>query len=153
MSRRRNPVPTYRLHAPSGQAVITLRLPDGGRKDVYLGEYDSPESRQEYTRILQEIAVSPGPKSAASPIVGQTDLTMNELLEAFMEHARCHYRHPCGSTTARVNASKLSLTSSITRLSTARTPPASTSDRHSLPSARSSVALLAPLRRSRRATR
>ena len=41
--------PSYRLHKPSGQAVVTL---DG--HDVYLGKHDTPQSRQEYDRLVAE---------------------------------------------------------------------------------------------------
>jgi integrase len=39
MSRRQR-TPAYRLHAPSGQAVVTLTDANGKRRDVYLGKYD-----------------------------------------------------------------------------------------------------------------
>jgi hypothetical protein len=41
--------PSYRLHKPSGQAVVTLK----GR-DFYLGRHGSPESRAEYDRLVGE---------------------------------------------------------------------------------------------------
>ena len=40
-------VPSYRLHKPSGQAVVTL---DGG--DHYLGPYGSAASKREYERLI-----------------------------------------------------------------------------------------------------
>ena len=43
------PVPTYRLHKPSGKAVVTLC----GR-DFYLGPWNSPDSRLEYDRLVAE---------------------------------------------------------------------------------------------------
>ena len=103
MSRRPNSVPTYRLHKPSGQAVITLRLPNGSRKDIYLGVYDSPESRQEYARILGEVSVAPITGVAAPTTNVRWDLTVNELLLAFLEHARRHYRHPDGRLTSEIH--------------------------------------------------
>ena len=42
---RRNHLPTYRLHKPTGQPVVTLSDSKAGRRDIYLGTYDSPESR------------------------------------------------------------------------------------------------------------
>ncbi|HTK73829.1 MAG TPA: site-specific integrase, partial [Gemmataceae bacterium] len=54
MPRRPNPVPTYRLHKSSGQAIVTLRDQVGNRRDFYLGPYDSPESKTEYNRVLAE---------------------------------------------------------------------------------------------------
>ena len=49
MSRRALKVPSYCLHRASGRAVVRL----GGR-DVYLGEYGSPESHEEYERVIAE---------------------------------------------------------------------------------------------------
>ena len=49
MSRRALKVPSYCLHKASGRAVVRL----GGR-DVYLGEYGSPESHEEYERVIAE---------------------------------------------------------------------------------------------------
>lgn len=40
-------VPSYRLHKPTGQAVVTIR----GR-DHYLGKFDSPESREKYRGLI-----------------------------------------------------------------------------------------------------
>jgi integrase len=45
----RNDIPTYRRHKASGRAVVTLE----GR-DFYLGEFNTPESRAEYDRIINE---------------------------------------------------------------------------------------------------
>lgn len=42
-------VPSYMLHRPTGQARVRL----GGR-DFYLGPHGSPESRQEYDRVVAE---------------------------------------------------------------------------------------------------
>jgi len=41
--------PSYRLHRPSGQAVVTL---DG--RDHYLGKHGSRGSRAEYDRLVSE---------------------------------------------------------------------------------------------------
>ena len=60
--------PSYRLHKPSGQAVVTL---DG--RDIYLGRYGSPESRAEFDRLLAEW-LSNGRRLPA-PTVG-SDLTV-----------------------------------------------------------------------------
>ena len=53
----RKSVPSYRLHKPSGQARTII---DG--RHVYLGKYNSPESRQRYARLLAELA-QPGAKT------------------------------------------------------------------------------------------
>ena len=41
------PVPSYRLHKATGQAVVVLR----GRS-YYLGKFGSPESKAEYRRVM-----------------------------------------------------------------------------------------------------
>src|SRR4051812_17068228 len=70
--------PSYRLHRPSGQAVVTL-----DSRDIYLGRYNSPESRAEYDRLIAEWLTNgrrlPGPTSESG-----TDLTINELLLAYL---------------------------------------------------------------------
>lgn len=56
-------IPSYRLHRPSGQAVVTLN----GR-DCYLGRHGTPESRLEYDRLVCEwLAVG---RAATPPPVG-----------------------------------------------------------------------------------
>jgi hypothetical protein len=41
--------PSYRLHKPSGRAVVTL-----SGKEHYLGKYGSTESHEAYRRLLAE---------------------------------------------------------------------------------------------------
>ena len=41
---RRLRLPSYRLHKQSGQAIVTLPDGLGGRQDILLGAFDSPES-------------------------------------------------------------------------------------------------------------
>jgi integrase len=90
-------LPSYRLHKSSGQAVVTLTDPSGGRRDVLLGAYNSPESRAEYIRVLGEWeAHGRSHPSVAAP----TDLTVNEMLVAFWGHVERHYRRPDGTPTA-----------------------------------------------------
>lgn len=55
MPRPRLAVPSYRLHRASGQAIVTVRLPDGSARDITLGRYDSPESRDKYARICSSL--------------------------------------------------------------------------------------------------
>jgi integrase len=97
MPRPKKSVPSYSLHKPTGQAYV--RLPDGagGRKTVYLGAYDSPESRAEYARLVAELAAAPVP--AAPTDRGGPGLSVNELLLAFWRHAERHYRRADGTPT------------------------------------------------------
>lgn len=86
MSRTLQP-PKYRLHKPTGQAVVTVRTPDGRRQDVYLGRHGTPESHAEYARVLRE---RPADRPTAARPPAHT-ATVNELLAAFREHAVSFY--------------------------------------------------------------
>jgi hypothetical protein len=48
------PVPSYRKHKSSGQAVVTLSGLAGRRRDVLLGKFGSKASRVEYGRVIAE---------------------------------------------------------------------------------------------------
>jgi hypothetical protein len=60
---RSRPVPSYRLHKPSGQAVVTIRTGTGERRDVDRGVYDSRYA--EYARAIAEQAAGPSAAHAA----------------------------------------------------------------------------------------
>ncbi len=91
-------VPSYRLHKPSGQAVVTVRTTSGSRRDVYLGAYNSPESRAEYGRLIAEQAVAPAADSASAA----ARATVDEVLLHFLKHAARHYRRADGTPTDQV---------------------------------------------------
>jgi hypothetical protein len=57
--------PSYRLHKPTGQAVVTL----SGR-DFYLGRFGYPEGRAEYDRMIIEW-ISNGRRLPASDVGGR----------------------------------------------------------------------------------
>ncbi len=77
--------PSYRLHKPTKQAVVTLN----GR-DFYLGKYGSRESRAKYDRLVVEWITNgrrpPTPSSAPG-----SDLTVNELAETYLVFADSYY--------------------------------------------------------------
>jgi hypothetical protein len=78
MSGRVPRTPSYRLHKPTGQAVVTLN----GR-DHYLGRYGTAASRAEYDRLLAEwLEAGRSIIPPASPV--GSDLTVNEFLEPVM---------------------------------------------------------------------
>lgn len=88
-------MPTYRLHKQSGQAIVTLTDGVGGRRDVLLGKYDTPESHEEYLRVLHEWKAA-GRRLAGRANGAAPDLSVNELVERFWIWARTHYRDAGG---------------------------------------------------------
>lgn len=91
MPRLTRKLPSYRLHRASGQAIVTI----AGR-DLYLGRYNSPESRDAYDRAIAEWV---GGGRAAVPSVArpgggaptQAGLTINELLVSYWAFAQTYY--------------------------------------------------------------
>jgi integrase len=100
---RRPGIPSYRLHRKSGQAIVTLPDPWGGRSDHLLGPYGSAESHAEYARLISEWQARGGRQRLA----GRTDLTVAELMVAFLDHAEQHYRLPDGTPTSELGNFKL----------------------------------------------
>jgi hypothetical protein len=93
MARPRNEVPSYRLHKQSGQAIVTVTL-NGVRKDILLGRRGTPESKEEYERVLARLRTPSGAQSFA---IGNgpgapADLTVNELLLAYWRWAEGYYK-------------------------------------------------------------
>src|SRR5262249_25099753 len=91
-------IPSYRLHKPSGQAVVTIRLPSGDRRDVYLGLFDSEESRREYGRVVAELATAAAAEQVADR-AAPADISVNEVVIAFWRYAQAHYRRADGTPT------------------------------------------------------
>jgi integrase len=91
MPRLTKKLPAYRLHKPSGRAVVTL-----GGKQHYLGAWNSPESKAEYRRLIAEwLASGRGrPKAAEAPPPAAP--TVAEVVLAYWRHAEAHYRTPDG---------------------------------------------------------
>jgi len=84
MSSRPDHVPAYKLHKPSGRARVILR----GRQ-IYLGRYGSPESREKYGRLIAEHAAR-GAASASTPT--RENLLVVELAAAYWQFAEGYYR-------------------------------------------------------------
>jgi hypothetical protein len=85
--------PSYRLHKPSGQAVVTL----GGR-DFYLGRHGTSGSRAEYDRLVGEFLVS-GRRLPAKVGPVATDLTINEMFLRYLAHVDFYYTKDGSPTT------------------------------------------------------
>ena len=90
--------PSYRLHKPSGQAVVTL---DG--RDFYLGRYGTATSRAEYDRLIAEWLQNGRVLPAAA------DLTINEMLVGYLSHCDDYYRKPDGTPTSEPASIALSV--------------------------------------------
>lgn len=75
--------PKYRLHRPSGQAVVTL---DG--RDFYLGPHGSDTSRAEFDRLVGEWLAN----HRRLPSAQAADLSIHELLVAYLRWADGYYR-------------------------------------------------------------
>jgi hypothetical protein len=60
--------PKYRLHHPTGQAVVTI-----DQRDIYLGKHGTPESKAKYHRLLAERAGTrrPGPSPGMATILSE----------------------------------------------------------------------------------
>ena len=77
-------VPKYCLHKPSGRAYVRIR-----GKVVYVGQYGSADSKQEYGRLIAELAAQP---TTALPTARGSDLTVVELCAAYLDFAEGYYR-------------------------------------------------------------
>lgn len=102
----RSSIPAYRLHKQSGQAIVTLPDGVGGRRDILLGPYNSPQSRQDYLRRIAEWEAN---GRSLPQVVSPADLTVSELILRFWPHVEQHYRHADGSPTCEVNEYRRSL--------------------------------------------
>ncbi len=89
-------VPSYRHHKPTGQAVVTLN-----EKDLYLGKYGTPESKEAYNRQIAEWL------SNNRQLTPQADpsclLSVSQVALAFWKHAEVYYRKPDGTQTSEVD--------------------------------------------------
>jgi integrase len=70
-------------------------------RDIYLGEYDSPESRAEYDRLIAEWLLN-GRQSTHAPRDNPDDLTVAELCLRYLEWATEYYRK-LGEPTSEVH--------------------------------------------------
>jgi len=95
MPRKKQLVPAYLLHKPTGQARVRIE----GR-DCYLGPYGSDESRIRYGQLVSKFAggqqidpVKSSGKRGSLPRNEKPDPgpTVGELCVVFLEHAKSHY--------------------------------------------------------------
>ena len=84
--------PVYGFHCTSGKARTTVN-----GKRVYLGEYDSPDSKAAFDRIMAEWQAA---HTERTPTVN-VELTVTRLAVLFLQHAEAEYRRdgkPTGET-------------------------------------------------------
>jgi integrase len=98
--RRSTSVPKYRKHKQSGQAIVALvDAVSGRRRDVLLGKFGTAASRREYGRAISEW------EAAGRRIIetaAPSDISINEMLLRFLDHAEQHYRNAAGEPTGEV---------------------------------------------------
>lgn len=83
--------PSYRLHRPSGQAVVTL-----SGQDHYLGPHGTKASKIEYDRVIAEWLAN-GRLPAITPPSKTSSLTVSEVILRYLVYAKSHYQrdgHP-----------------------------------------------------------
>jgi hypothetical protein len=81
--------PKYCLHKPSGRAYVRIR----GRV-CYLGKHSSPESMENYGRLVAEAAAQGDSVPDASSLSG---ITVVELADAYWQFCQQYYRKKDGS--------------------------------------------------------
>ena len=77
-------VPKYRLHKPTGQALVEIR----GQR-IYLGKHGSPASHEKYRRLIAELMSGqpvPPPAADAAPL-----LTIDRLVLQYYRHCQRYY--------------------------------------------------------------
>ncbi len=100
--RKRGEVPQIRQHKPSGRAYVYAH----GRT-VYLGPWDSPESRTAYRDFLSRWD-GPKPPGEAPQLAGK--VRVYDFVAAFTDWAATHYRRADGTQTTEYNGVKFALT-------------------------------------------
>ncbi|MBD3672747.1 MAG: site-specific integrase [Planctomycetaceae bacterium] len=80
MPRKSRKKPAYSHHKPSGQARVRF-----GGKSYYLGEYGSSESYERYEDLIAKWL-------ALNDDAVRFNLTVDDLVLLFLEHAKQHYR-------------------------------------------------------------
>lgn len=105
MARPARHLPKYRHYKPKDLAVVRL---DG--RDVYLGKFNSPDSREKYNRVIAEwLTTGAAPPPAASTVADQGGPTVNEVILAYLRHAMEFYRRPDGTATGEFDNIKLAV--------------------------------------------
>lgn len=78
--------PRYCLHKASGQAVVRI-----ASQDIYLGKYDSPDSRIAYRRVIQDWKAQQ-PVRPAKPLVAPGSICVSEVILRYVKFAAEYYQ-------------------------------------------------------------
>ena len=98
-------IPKYRHYKPKNLGVVRI---DG--RDIYLGKYNSPESREAYNRAIAEwLTTGAVPQPATATSAGADGPTVNEIILAYLRHAGDFYRRADGTPTGELENVKLAL--------------------------------------------
>ncbi len=97
----RQNIPSYRLHKPTGQAIVVLQ-----GKMFYLGQYKSKESRAKYNALIAEFLAN---DSKLPPIRSRNEITCEELAVKFLEWAEGYYLDEKGKPTSSFDICNLSM--------------------------------------------
>lgn len=101
MSRRKT-IPSYLHHKPSGQAFCRVRRADGSYQQIYLGKYDSEESRMAYARAIAGHVPGQSFSKQSTELAPTAGPDVARIVELFMEHAKLWYRRPDRTLTNEV---------------------------------------------------
>ncbi len=80
---KRGSLPSYRHHKATDQAVVTFN-----GFDHYLGRYNTPQSKEEYGRVLAEFAAT---GRVTKGTAEKAPITVVEVLAAYWEYAKGYY--------------------------------------------------------------
>jgi integrase len=104
---KRKPTPSYVLHKQSGRGRLTWTDTAGIRQQKLLpGAFNSPESLVAKARLELEIATS---ATATAPGTPNSNISVAEVLNAYLEHAKQHYRRSDGTPTSEVREYKIAI--------------------------------------------
>ena len=98
---RNQRIPAYSRQRGRSRDRAFVRL-NGQR--FYLGRYGSPESKEEYRRLIAEWEAN-GRRILAT----SADLTVVELIAHFWQHAQTYYRKLDGTPTSEIGSYRLAL--------------------------------------------
>lgn len=94
-------IPAYRRRTDQKQAIVTLTdAATKRRKDFWLGEYDSPESRQEYYRVIAAWEANSRRWPDRRNSAGEAGPTIDEIVAPYWRWAKAYY-HPNRSGAVR----------------------------------------------------